>query len=85
MKRDRVWAAFEHREADCVPAFDQGVASDVASDMLTEGVYVKGFSYPVVPKGQARIRCQVSAVHTKEHLDRTVAAFEKVCKKHKVI
>ena len=58
------------------------LAADVARDMLAEGIYVKGFSYPVVPKGQARIRCQVSAVHTKEHLKRTVEAFTKVCKKH---
>lgn len=61
---------------------DAKLASDVARDMLAEGIYVKGFSYPVVPKGQARIRCQVSAVHTNEHLDRTVEAFAKVCKKH---
>jgi glycine C-acetyltransferase len=61
------------------------LASDVAWDMLGEGVYVKGFSYPVVPKGQARIRCQVSAAHTEEHLDTTIAAFTKVCKKHSVI
>ena len=64
---------------------DAKLASDVARDMLGEGIYVKGFSYPVVPKGKARIRCQVSAVHTKEHLDRTVEAFAKVCRKHKVI
>jgi glycine C-acetyltransferase len=64
---------------------DAKLASDVARDMLGEGVYVKGFSYPVVPKGAARIRCQVSAVHTKDQLDRTVAAFAKVCKKHGVI
>jgi len=63
---------------------DAALAADVARDMLKEGVYVKGFSYPVVPKGQARIRCQVSAVHTREHLDRTVAAFRKVCKKRGV-
>jgi len=61
------------------------LAADVALDMLDEGVYVKGFSYPVVPKGQARIRCQVSAAHTKEHLDKTIAAFAKVCKKHNAI
>jgi glycine C-acetyltransferase len=61
------------------------LAADVALDMLGEGVYVKGFSYPVVPKGQARIRCQVSAAHTKEHLDKTIAAFAKVCKKHGAI
>lgn len=61
---------------------DAKLAADVARDMLGEGVYVKGFSYPVVPKEKARIRCQVSARHTQEHLDRTVAAFVKVCKKY---
>lgn len=64
---------------------DAKLAADVARDMLAEGVYVKGFSYPVVPKGQARIRCQVSAVHTKEHLDRTAQAFAKVCRKYGII
>jgi len=64
---------------------DAKLAADVARDMLGEGVYVKGFSYPVVPKGAARIRCQVSAVHTKEHLDRTVTAFTKVCRNYKAI
>lgn len=64
---------------------DAALAAKVASEMLKEGVYVKGFSYPVVPKGQARIRCQVSAAHTREHLDRTVEAFKKVCKKQGVI
>ena len=43
-----------------------------------EGIYVIGFFYPVVPKGEARIRVQLSAAHTKEHLDRALAAFEKV-------
>ena len=62
--------------------YDAKLASDVASAMLDEGVYVKGFSYPVVPNGKARIRCQVSAAHTKEHLDKTISAFEKVVKKH---
>lgn len=64
---------------------DAKLAADVARGMLTEGVYVKGFSYPVVPKGAARIRCQVSAAHTREHLDKTVAAFVKVCKKYGVV
>ncbi|HPW45311.1 MAG TPA: glycine C-acetyltransferase [bacterium] len=61
------------------------LAADVARDMLKEGVYVKGFSFPVVPKGLARIRCQVSAVHTKQELDHTVSAFAKVCKRRGVI
>ncbi len=64
---------------------DAALAAQVARDMLAEGVYVKGFSYPVVPKGQARIRCQVSARHTREQLDRTVEAFRKVCKWRGVI
>ena len=46
--------------------------------MLAEGIYVIGFSFPVVPKGQARIRTQMSAAHSKEHLDRAIAAFAKV-------
>ena len=46
--------------------------------LLEEGIYVIGFFYPVVPKGEARIRVQLSAAHTKAHLDRALAAFEKV-------
>ncbi len=64
---------------------DAKLAADVARDMLTEGIYVKGFSYPVVPKGAARIRTQISAAHTKTHLDKAIAAFTKVGKKHGVI
>jgi len=51
----------------------------IASELLKEGIYVKGFSYPVVPKDAARIRCQVSAAHTREQLNRTVDAFTSVC------
>jgi glycine C-acetyltransferase len=64
---------------------DAKLAHDVAHDMLEEGIYVIGFSYPVVPKGEARIRVQVSAAHTKEHLDRAVEAFAKVGKKHNIV
>jgi glycine C-acetyltransferase len=49
--------------------------------MLAEGIYVIGFSFPVVPKGQARIRVQLSAAHSFEQVDRAVAAFTKVGKK----
>lgn len=62
---------------------DAKLASDIARDMLREKIYVKGFSYPVVPKGEARIRCQVSAAHTGEQLDRTLEAFGKVWKKYR--
>jgi glycine C-acetyltransferase len=64
---------------------DAKLAHDVAHDMLKEGIYVIGFSYPVVPKGQARIRVQVSAAHTKEHLDRAIEAFVKVGRKYRIV
>ncbi len=54
------------------------LAVDFASKLLDEGIYVIGFSYPVVPKGQARIRVQLSAAHTPEEVDRAVAAFVKI-------
>ena len=50
----------------------------MANALLEEGIYVIGFFYPVVPKGEARIRVQLSAAHTQAHLDRALAAFEKV-------
>jgi glycine C-acetyltransferase len=61
-----------------VMLYDAKLATDVADAMLEEGIYVIGFSYPVVPEGQARIRVQISAAHEREHLDRAVAAFESV-------
>jgi glycine C-acetyltransferase len=57
---------------------DAKLASQMADRLLQEGLYVIGFSYPVVPQGQARIRTQMSAAHERKHLDRAVAAFEKV-------
>lgn len=65
--------------------YDAVLAQKMASRMLEEGVYVTGFFYPVVPKGQARIRIQISAAHEKEHLDKAIAAFVKVGKELKVI
>ena len=64
---------------------DAKLAHDMARDMLEECIYVIGFSYPVVPKGQARIRVQISAAHTKDQLDKAIAAFTKVGKKYGVI
>ncbi|HUP57541.1 MAG TPA: glycine C-acetyltransferase [Bdellovibrionota bacterium] len=64
---------------------DAKLASQMAEKMLAEGVYVIGFSYPVVPMGQARIRTQISAAHTTEELDRAIAAFAKVGKELGVI
>ena len=68
-----------------VMLYDAKLASTFADEMLKEGIYVIGFSFPVVPKGQARIRTQISAAHRTEHLDRAVEAFEKVGKKLGVI
>ena len=65
--------------------YDAKLAQNVARDLLTEGIYVIGFSFPVVPKGQARIRVQVSAAHTRKHLDRAVAAFTSVGRHHSVV
>jgi glycine C-acetyltransferase len=59
---------------------DAALASRMADALLAEGVYVIGFSYPVVPKGKARIRTQMSAAHTADQIDRAVAAFAKVGK-----
>lgn len=63
-----------------VMLYDAKLAQEVAAAMLDEGIYVIGFYYPVVPKGQARIRVQLSAAHTREQLDACLAAFEKVGK-----
>ncbi|XP_036617593.1 2-amino-3-ketobutyrate coenzyme A ligase, mitochondrial [Trichosurus vulpecula] len=64
---------------------DARLASVMAEDMLKRGIYVTGFSYPVVPKGKARIRVQVSAVHSEEDIDRCVKAFVEVGKQHGAI
>jgi glycine C-acetyltransferase len=57
---------------------DARLAGDIARAMLDEGIYVIGFSYPVVPKGEARIRVQLSAAHEPEHVERAIAAFTRV-------
>ncbi len=64
---------------------DAQLSQDMARDLLEEGIYVIGFYFPVVPKGQSRIRVQLSAAHDRHHLDRAIEAFTKVGKKHGVI
>lgn len=64
---------------------DAHLAQMISKELYEEGIYAVGFSYPVVPKGQARIRIQISAAHEKEHLDRCISAFEKTGKKYNVI
>ena len=63
-----------------VMLYDAPLAQKMAERLLEEGIYVTGFFYPVVPKGQARIRVQISAAHTPEQIDRAVAAFAKVAR-----
>jgi len=65
--------------------YEASKAQEMAAKLLEEGIYVIGFFFPVVPKGKARIRVQLSAAHTKEHLDQAIAAFVKVGKELKVI
>ena len=57
---------------------DARLAQEMAAALLDEGIYVIGFSYPVVPKGEARIRVQISAAHSREQLDQAITAFTKV-------
>jgi glycine C-acetyltransferase len=63
-----------------VMLYDAKLSQEFAAKLLNEGIYVIGFYYPVVPKGQARIRVQLSAGHEKKHLDKAMTAFEKVGK-----
>lgn len=68
-----------------VMLYDAKLAQDFASDLLEEGIYVIGFSFPVVPRGEARIRVQLSAAHEISHIDAAIAAFEKVGRKRGVL
>lgn len=88
--REKMTAAgfdIKHSEHPIVPImlYNEKLAHDMARDLLDEGIYVIGFSFPVVPKGLARIRVQISAAHTMAHLDKAIAAFIKIGKKHSVI
>jgi len=65
--------------------YDAKLAQNIAADLLEKGIYVIGFSFPVVPKGQARIRVQISAAHTRTHLGNAIQAFTEVGKKYSVV
>ena len=82
-------AGFDIKDGDSaivpIMLYDAKLSQEFADALLEEGIYVIGFFYPVVPKGQARIRVQLSAAHTKEHLDKAIAAFIKVGKAMNVI
>ncbi len=88
--RDRMLAAgFDIKptqSAICaVMLYDARLSQQFAARLQDEGIYVTGFYYPVVPKGQARIRVQISAAHKREHLDKCIAAFIKIGKELKII
>lgn len=99
--RERLWANVTHfREAMAAAGFelaggdhaiipvmlgDARIAAEMSDLMLKEGIYVIGFSYPVVPMGKARIRTQISAAHTTEQIDTAVAAFKRVGRKLEII
>ena len=68
-----------------VMLYDAKLSQEVANRLLDEGIYVIGFYYPVVPKGEARIRVQISAAHDHAHLDQCIEAFIKVGKELGVI
>ncbi|HET7841778.1 MAG TPA: aminotransferase class I/II-fold pyridoxal phosphate-dependent enzyme, partial [Terriglobia bacterium] len=74
-------------ESPIVPVmlYDAKLAQEFARDLFFEGVYAVGFFFPVVPKGQARIRTQVSAAHEISHLDAAIRAFKLVGERHKIL
>ena len=82
-------AGFDVKEGESpivpVMLYNAKLAQDFARDLFDEGIYAIGFFFPVVPKGQARIRTQLSAAHEKHHLDTAIAAFEKVGRKHGIL
>ena len=68
-----------------VMLFNAKLSQDVSKDLYDEGIYAIGFFFPVVAKGQARIRTQISAGHEKHHLDKGLDAFKKVGKKYDIL
>ena len=88
-KKHIIEAGFDIKPGDSpivpIMLYDAALSQKFADRLLEEGVYAIGFFYPVVAKGQARIRTQISAAHTKEHLDKAIAAFIKVGKELGVI
>jgi glycine C-acetyltransferase len=82
-------AGFVLKEGDTpiipVMLFNAKLSQDISRDLYQEGIYAIGFFFPVVPKGQARIRTQISAGHERHHLDKALEAFTKVGKKYDIL
>ena len=74
-------------DAAIVPVmlYDAKLSQEMSNQLLKEGIYVIGFFFPVVPRGKARIRVQLSAAHTKEHLDKAIGSFIKIGRQLNVI
>ncbi|MDH3381709.1 MAG: aminotransferase class I/II-fold pyridoxal phosphate-dependent enzyme, partial [Flavobacteriaceae bacterium] len=88
-KKGMIAAGFDIVEGDSaivpVMLYDAKLAQNMANKLLDEGIYVIGFFFPVVPKGKARIRVQLSAAHSRENLDKAINSFIKVGKELKII
>lgn len=88
-KKGMIAAGFDIVDGDSaivpVMLYDAKLSQDIANKLLEKGIYVIGFFYPVVPKGKARIRVQLSAAHSQEHLDAAIAAFTEVGKELKIV
>ena len=82
-------AGFDYKDGESaivpIMLYDAALSQEFADKLLTEGIYVIGFFYPVVPQGQARIRVQLSAAHSQAHLDKAISAFTKVGKELGVV
>ena len=87
MEIQRIGYTIKDGEHPIIPIMlgDAKLAQNIAKEMLDENIYVIGFSYPVVPKEEARIRVQISAAHSKEDIDLAISAFEKVGHKYKIL
>ncbi|WP_430428895.1 glycine C-acetyltransferase [Maribacter litoralis] len=88
-KKGMIAAGFDIVDGDSaivpVMLYDAKLSQDMANKLLEKGIYVIGFFYPVVPKGKARIRVQLSAAHSQEHLDAAISAFTEVGKELKIV
>lgn len=86
-KMEKAGFDLKQGESPIIPVmlYNAKLAQDISRELYEQGIFAVGFFFPVVAKGQARIRCQISAAHEKEHLDRAVEAFTKIGKKYEIL